>query len=372
MPLTLITIACLITLLIVLWLIAKLVLSGPDLTHFDQPIGQIFNDHPDDDQYSQTFLATLLPVRKKAFATRSLRKGFKIVRDFADNLSADLESDCEFQSVNANGVDAEWIIAPGVDTRRRVLFFHGGAFIMGSAKGHRRYGHHLSHTANAAVLSVNYRMLPEHGMGLAHQDAQDAYRWILENGPLNAEPVQALLISGDSAGGNIALMISGWSKTQQLRKPDGVICFSPSTDITCSSPTIRANIASDPILGEGLGMLSKVPSPIAAWVTLLAMRANPANPLNSPLFGDLSGLPPTLILASHNEMLLGESIRYTNKARAAGSDVTLKVWKNQIHDWPILTPESGSAKEAFSEISTFVKSLNDVKSATNSEHAKTS
>jgi len=362
----------LLTLFIFWWLIAKFFLLGPDLSHFDHPVGQIFDDHENDAHLIETFLSTWLSVRKQALATKSLRKGFKLVRDFADNLSSDLQSDCEFRPTNANGVSAEWAIAPGVDTRRRVLFFHGGAFILGSAKGHRRYAHHLSHIANAAVLSVNYRMLPEHRRSLASRDSQDAYRWILDNGPNGAEPVETLLVSGDSAGGNLALMISGWSKTQALRKPDGVICFSPSTDITASSPTINSNKATDPILGEGLGSLSKIPKPIAAWLGLFLMRTNPAAPLNSPLFGDLSDLPPTLIQVSDNEMLLGESVRYTNKAIAAGSNVTLQVWKNQIHDWALFTPESGSAKQAFEQVAVFIASLEKSDSSSESRLAKAS
>ena len=351
----------LILLLVIGWLIAKFILSGSDHSQFDQSLEQmthqVFEDSADDAQHANTLISTIATVRERAIATRSLTKGLRIIRNFADNLSFDLKSDCEFRTIDANGVNAEWAIAPNADTRRRLLFFHGGAFALGSAKGHRRYSHHLSHIANAAVLSVNYRMLPEHSRRLANKDAQDAYRWILDNGPEGPEPPKTLLVSGDSAGGNLALMISAWSKTQPLNKPDGVICFSPSTDITARSPTVKANIATDPILGKGLGPLTKLPEPIAAWVGLFLMRANPANPINSPLFGDLSDLPPTLIQASSTEMLLGESVRYTNKAQAAGSDVTLQIWKNQIHDWQLFNPESGSAKHAFSEVKAFIKSL---------------
>ena len=349
-------------LLVLCWTISKFVLSGADHSQFDQNIDQnehfqIFDAHPDDLEHRKTAIGRIVPVRKEAIATRSFKKGLQVIRDFADNLSSDLESDCEFRDINANGVSAEWVIAPNTNTNRRILFFHGGAFALGCAKGHRHYTHRLSHLANAAVLSVNYRMLPEHSRRLANKDAQDAYRWILDNGPEGVEPIETLLVAGDSAGGNLTLMLAGWSKTEPLRKPDGVICFSPSADLTIRSPTIKANRATDPILANGLGPLSKIPKTIGAWVGLFLMRANPANPLNSPLFGDLSDLPPTLIQASDCEMLLGESIRYTNKALAAGSDVRLQIWKNQIHDWQLFSPESGSGKQAFAEVDAFIKSL---------------
>lgn len=357
------TIIFFLTILLVLcWTISKFVLSGADHSQFDQSIDendhfQIFDDHPDDWEFKKATLSRIVTMRKKAIATRSIKKGLQIIRDFADNLSADLKSDCEFRAVDADGVSAEWVIAPNANTSRRVLFFHGGAFVLGCAKGHRHYSHRLSHLANAAVLSVNYRMLPEYARRFANKDAQDAYRWILNNSPEGKEPIETLLVAGDSAGGNLALMLSGWSKTEPLKKPDGVICFSPSADLTISSPSIKANKATDPILGNGLGALRKIPKIIDVWVGLLLMRANPASPLNSPLFGDLSDLPPTLIQASDCEMLLGESIRYTNKALAAGSDVRLQIWKNQIHDWQLFSPESGSGKQAFAEVDTFIKSL---------------
>jgi len=359
-----VTIIFSLTLLLVLcWVIAKFVLTGADHSQFDLSASQdnyhIFDDHPDDVEHRKALLGTIAAVREKAIGTRSLKKGLRVIRDFADNLSSDLESDCEFRAIDANGVSAEWTIAPNADTNTRILFFHGGAFVFGCASGHRHYSHRLSHLANAAVLSVNYRMLPEHGRSLANKDAQDAYRWILDNGPEGATPIKTLFVSGDSAGGNLALMVSGWSKTQPLKKPDGVVCFSPSTDLTISSPTITANRATDPILGNGLGPLSKVPKAIAAWLGLILMRVNPADPLNSPLFGDLSDLPPTLIQASDCEMLLGESIRYTNKAQAAGSDVKLQIWKNQIHDWQLFAPRSGSAKEAYAEVEAFINSLGE-------------
>jgi len=153
------------------------------------------------------------------------------------------------------------------------------------------------------------------------------------------------------------LMISNWNKDQGLRKPNGVIGFSPSTDMTLSSPTIKKNRKTDKMLGEGLGMLTKLPKSIRAWFGLFAMRINPANKLASPVFADLSDLPPTLIHASSSEMLLGEAMRYTNKALASGSSVKLQIWKNQIHDWHLFNMHSGSGEQAWSEVKKFIDGL---------------
>lgn len=340
-----------------LWVIASLFLTGPDLSRFDTPIPEIFDEHEDDLTYTDKFLEEIKNIRKKVIKHRSIGKGFKEIRLFADNLSADLKTDTVFQSSIANDVSVEWAIAPGVDSKRRILFMHGGAFLFGSAKGHRKFCDRLSKIANAAVCSVNYRMLPENSRMKGINDCQQAYQWIIENGPNGPEKLDFLMVSGDSAGGNLALMLSGWSKDSGLRKPDCVVAFSPSTDMTFSSLTIKAHRHSDKMLGEGLGLLSKLPRALGAWISLISLRMNPANKLASPVFGNLSNLAPTLIHGSSNEMLLGEGIRYTNKAIMAGSPVKMQIWKNQMHDWHLFNMGYGSAEAAWNEVQKFIVDL---------------
>lgn len=337
-----------------LWVFAATKLAGPDLSQYDSEVGEKFAAHANDQEFTKAFLLSVKDVEKSARATKSLKKGFAVVREFADNLSAGLESDSEFIPTIANGVPCEWTIAPGSDPKRRMLFLHGGAFLMGSPKGHRIFSDQLSRLAKAAVLSVDYRMLPENKRILASEDAQSAYHWILHNGPSGETPLDKLLVAGDSAGGNLALMISGWSKKSAARKPDAVIGFSPSLDSTLYSPTFKANKHTDILLGKPLGFLARLPKTLGLWFGLISMRANPSGVLLSPLFGDLDDLPPTLIHASSSEVLLGDSIRYTNKAKAAGSDVKLQIWEDQIHDWHILSSGSGSANEAWSEVDKFI------------------
>lgn len=344
----------LILFIVAAWVVAVKKLAPPNLSHFDGTVGERFASHADDTDHINRLLTQIAEVRAQAKQTKSLKKGFALARDFADNMSSELESDCEFRKVIANGVPCEWAIAPGADAKRRVLMLHGGAFALGSPKGHRIYAHNLSHLANAAVLSVDYRMLPENKRMLATLDAQSAYQWILTQGPDGETPLNKLVVAGDSAGGNLALMLSNWSRNHAARQPDAVIAVAPSTDSTLDSPTVKANAKTDKVLGEALGLLTKLPKAIALWVGLFLMRVSPSNPLISPLFDELNDLPPTLIHASSNECLLGDSVRYTNKAIAAGSNVTLQIWENQLHDWHIFTPNSGSGKQAWEEIGKFL------------------
>jgi len=343
-----------ITVLILLFLIAKLYLSGPDLTLYDNPVGQHFPSHPEDQQATERFLTTIRAVRTSVKEGKSIKAGLRAIRTFADELSDDLTTDTEFKSVIANGVPCEWAIAKGANKDHRVLFLHGGAFLFGSPKGHRKMSDKLAKITNGVVLSVDYRLLPEHRRGASIEDAQKSYLWLLDNAPDAKAEVSKLLIAGDSAGGNLALMLSGWSKTGARRRPNAVIGFSPSTDTTLASPTIISNQRSDKMLGQGLGLLTKLPMPIRVWVGACLMRCNPADPLVSPLFQDLSGLAPTLIHASSSEMLLGEARRYTNKAQISGSNVKLQVWDNQVHDWHLMNMGYGSANVAWEEIEKFL------------------
>ena len=352
---------CFLLWLLGTWLIARFVLSGSDHSQFDSDLSaphiQLFEDSPEDAKVGAQFLSKINAVRDSAEKTRSLKKGLAMVREFADNLSADLVSDCEFTSVNINGLKAEWTIAPGVDTKRRVLFCHGGAFAIGSPKGHRAFSHELSHMANAAVLSIDYGLMPENGRMKSIKDAQAAYRWILDQGPSGNSPLEFFLVAGDSAGGNLALMLSSWSGQQGLRRPDGVIGFSPSLDMTAQSPTVRSNLKTDPILGRAFSLILTIPYMFAAWLQLFIMRMNTASALASPLFFELNDLPKTLIHASSSEILLGESVRYVNKARSQGSDVSLQVWKNQLHDWHLFNRGHGSANAAWAKVQEFIDSL---------------
>ena len=350
------TLIIILVTLFILWLIAGLLLTGPDLSRFDAPMPDVFDEHEEDARSTAEFLAITKNIHATLSTQTSIRQGLTEIRRFADDLSADLVTDTVFTPSTANNVNVEWAVAPGVNTKRRVLFMHGGAFVFGSAQGHRKFADRLSKIANAAVCSVNYRMLPEHGRMKGIVDCQQAYHWILGNGPSGAEALDFLLVSGDSAGGNLALMLSAWSKDSDIRKPNGVVAFSPSTDMTMSSLTIKAHQSSDKMLG-GLGVLAKVPTPISAWMSLIFLRMNPANKLASPIFGNLSDLPPTLIHGSSNEMLLGEGIRYTNKAINAGSPVKMQIWKNQLHDWHLFNIGHGSAESAWYEVQKFISRL---------------
>ena len=217
----------------------------------------------------------------------------------------------------------------------------------------------LSKACGVSVLSIDYRLMPEHRRKSAIADCQNAYRFILANGPSGENPTDEIYVAGDSAGGNLTLMLSAWTRDAGLRCMDGIIAFSPSTDSTASNPSMRANIKTDPMLGPGLGPVARLPAPIRSLIVVVAGQMSPRNPLISPLFGNLSKLPPALVQVSDCEMLHDDAIRYVNKAKAQGSPVTLQVWPAMVHVWQMFQHVSPEARESIEEVAKFVASTGD-------------
>ncbi len=259
------------------------------------------------------------------------------------------------REVDAGGAPGEWVLAPNADPARRLLYLHGGSFISGCPRGHRVITAELARITGAAVLALDYRLMPEHTRRELIADCQAGYRWILDHGPEGPAPVRELFVAGDSAGGNLALMLIAWARDAGLRAANGVIALSPGVDMTFSSPTFKSHLKTDRLLGPSLEWFLKTPQSIRLLLIWAINRMIPPHPLISPIFGDLSGLPPLLIQASEAEMLLGDARRYVNKARAAGSPAELETWPEMLHVWHLFEPILPEAREALERIGRFVE-----------------
>ena len=336
------------------WAIGAFYLRGADLSAFDQPVGE---RHLIDGAPSQAHHAVVASFAGIGDTLKSTprRQHLPLLRDYMDNLFADADSSTQVIPVDAAGVPAEWVLAAGVDSRRRLLYIHGGAFTMGSPKSHRRLTRKFSETANAAVLAIDYRLMPEHPRLAGIEDCRSAYRWLLDHGPAGAESATAIFVAGDSAGGNLTLSLIAWVRDQGLRSPNAAVALSPATDASFGSPSLKNNLDTDPMLGPLFRPLTRMPRSVLLWGTLLQNRLRPNNPVLSPVFGDLSRLPPLLVQASESEMLFDDSRRYVNKAIAAGSPVTLQTWRHMVHVWQIYHPDLPEGQEALDEIGKFLR-----------------
>jgi monoterpene epsilon-lactone hydrolase len=278
----------------------------------------------------------------------------KASRESFDAITDDFECKSEFIACDAGGVPAEWVIAPGADKDRRVLYIHGGGFLVGSPKSHRTITHAFSEVSGCAVLAIDYRMMPEFKHQHCVEDCRTAYQWILENGPDGPSKTRQLFIGGDSAGGNLTLSLIAWIRDNKQQAPAAAVVFSPVTDVTFSGPSFRSNHDTDHVLKSFLKPLVVMPSFIKSWTLLWTYKTRPCNPVPSPLFGDLSDLPPILVQASETEMLLDDARRYVYKACASGTNARLQTWDDMPHVWQIFYPQLPQAVEAWNEVGKFL------------------
>jgi monoterpene epsilon-lactone hydrolase len=334
--------------------ITILFLRGADLRSFDTPRPSSLGERGQPSPAHAAVVESLGSMAEIA-SGGPRRQQLKVMRDYLDSMGEDVEFDGTITPVEMDGIKGEWVVAAGADTRRRMLYIHGGAWIMGSPKSHRAVTAHYAKMMGGAVFSLDYRLMPENTRQAGIDDCRAAWRWLLENGPEGASQPSSIFVSGDSAGGNLTLSLIAWIRDQGLRAPNAAVALSPATDATFSSPSMRDNVATDHMLGPQFGKLTKIPNWILHWGSWASNRIRPSHPSVSPVFDDLSGLPPTLIHASAAEMLLDDAVRYANKARAEGSPVDLQTWEDMVHVWHIFVADLPEAQHAFAEIDRFLK-----------------
>jgi monoterpene epsilon-lactone hydrolase len=347
---------------IVVWAVAAFHLSGADLSGFDADGAEKFSSGPEPSAEAKAVVASLSGLQQVLRGVPR-RQHNAVLRKYMDELFDGRTFNATFTPVDCNGVPGVWVLAPGADPLRRTLYIHGGAWVMGSPRSHRPITTRFSEITGGAVLAIDYRLMPENRRITGIEDCRTAYRWLLDNGPNGAEPAQSVFVAGDSAGGNLTLSLIAWVRDQGLRAPDAAVAFSPATDVTLGSPSLKRNLHSDAMLGPLFGALTHVPRGVLLWFGWLQNRINPRDPVLSPVYGDLSRLPPVLVQASETEMLLDDARRYVNRARAAGSPARLQTWNHMLHVWQIFTPDLTEARQAFDEVGKFLAEVAPPKKA---------
>lgn len=287
-------------------------------------------------------------LQKRAFELlRDLPARRELIESYFSVHPSTHEVDARCVSVDAGGVGAEWVIADNADPDKRLLYIHGGSWISGSAKGYRGLTSRLSKATGCVVLSLDYRLAPEHQFPAGLHDCCDAFQWLLDNGPEGKEAASNTVICGDSAGGNLALSTILRLHNLRVKQPDCVVSISPAVDFSASSPSIKTRAARDPIIH---------PAIFEALQTLYLPKGQDIlDPLVSPLLGDLSCFPPLLLQVGDAEVLLDESTRMAEKVKLQGGDVTLQVWDEMPHVFQGFAPYLPEANQAIQSIGEFVQ-----------------
>jgi epsilon-lactone hydrolase len=239
-----------------------------------------------------------------------------------------------------NGIPGEWVESPS-STEGVLLYLHGGGYFGCSAETHRPI------TASFAlhgfrVFAANYRLAPENPFPAAVDDAAAAYRGLLAEG----HSLQRMVVAGDSAGGGLALSLLLVLRAAGTTLPAAAVLFSPWTDLAATGESVRTNARSCAMFnGPAVGPTAR----------LYLGNADPRNPLASPLYADLSGLPPLLIHVGADETLRDDSTRLAEKARTAGVTVELKVWPVVPHVWQLAPQKIPEARQSLRESAEFLR-----------------
>lgn len=248
----------------------------------------------------------------------------------------------DLATVDAGGVPCEWITPPNVSTDAVLLYLHGGGGVLGLYNSSRNMIGHISLACNLKTLVPNYKLAPEHPYPAGLNDCVTAYRWLLSDG---FKP-QQIVIAGDSMGGYLSICSLLVLRDKGEPLPAATVCISPNTDLTCSSKSIQTNASQDALLSPKF----------ARTLTSLYIGGHDLNdPYLSPLTADLHGLPPILIQAGADEILLDDSKRFSDSALAAGVELTLEIWPHMWHDWHSCVPNLLEANQAIDRIAEFVK-----------------
>lgn len=226
----------------------------------------------------------------------------------------------------------------GCKDDRILVYLHGGGYSFGSSRAtHAALTSNLAKALKCPCLSVDYRLAPENPFPAAVEDVQSAW-----NDIASAHPNATILLSGDSAGGGLSLVLMQRLRQQGLRMPDAAFLFSPWTDLTCESATYKSHAKRDPFL------FPRVVKDYARHY--LGEDGDRRDPAASPIYGDLAGLPKTLVLVGDREILLDDSRILGEKAQAAGSPVEVEVWPEMVHVWPAFIPYIPEGKQALRRI----------------------
>lgn len=253
-----------------------------------------------------------------------------------------LAADAVVEPTTLGGVAAEWVRTPDCREDAVLLYLHGGGYISGSPATHRVLIAELSRCTHLPALAVDYRLAPEDPFPAALVDAWRVYWQLLAMG---REPAK-IVVAGDSAGGGLAVALMTALRDAGLPLPAAVICLSPWTDLTLNGKTLAENHAYDYL---DLPVMQRV-------IPLILNGAAPQDPLVSPIYADLHGLPPLLIQVGTAEMLYDDAAALAHRASQAGVPVQFEPWANMVHVWHFVFAFEPTARDAVASIGRFVRS----------------
>ncbi|HLX18190.1 MAG TPA: alpha/beta hydrolase [Bradyrhizobium sp.] len=247
------------------------------------------------------------------------------------------------EAIDADGVRAVRIVAPQSRDDICILHFHGGGYVVGTAPLYRDFTWRIGAAARARVLYFDYRLAPEHPFPAALEDAVKVYRWLAGR----IDP-RRIAVMGDSAGGGLALGTLYRLRDEGLALPGAAVAISPWTDLALTGESLTSNAAADPMMD-----VAAFPSIADGYLS----GADARNPYASPLYGDASGLPPTLIQVGSDEILRDDGLRMAARLKAAGCKVEIEIWPRMPHAWHLYARILPEGRKAIENVGRFVQNM---------------
>ncbi len=250
--------------------------------------------------------------------------------------------DVSLQNINEDGVKGEWVWWEGESDAYVIFYLHGGGYVACSPALYRPFTAELAKQSKARVFALDYRLAPEHRFPAPIEDATNAYRWLLAQG---IAP-QRIIIGGDSAGGGLSVATLVALRTAGLPLPAFAFCFSPWTDLAATGLSYQTNARRDPVFH------SDSLQPVA---NIYLHGAAATNPLASPLYADLTGLPPLHAFVSNTEILYDDAVGLIARAEQCGVEARLHIADRQPHVWPIFVGMIPEAPATIREVADLIE-----------------
>lgn len=251
----------------------------------------------------------------------------------------------DYAETDANGVQALWAVPKDCTADRVLLCFHGGGYFVGSMFTHRKMYAHLAKRIGCRALIINYSLVPEQTHPKQVNESVAAYEWLLEKG---IQPGH-IAVAGDSAGGGLTISVTLALKERGLPLPAALMAISPWLDLEGTGESMETNSGKDLIFSK-------------EWVKSMAQmfvgqEGSLKDPLASPLYGDLAGLPPVYIHVGGDELLLDDSILFAEAADKAGVDIKVDVFPGMQHTFQMAAGRAPESDESLSRLSDWVRPL---------------
>ncbi len=264
-------------------------------------------------------------------------------RKYLDDLGRKqkMPSNMNVTKIHVGGIPAESISGSGANAGRVIIYFHGGSYSLGSCQSHRFLVAHISKAAKIPVVLPEYRLAPEFPFPAAVEDALAVYQVIL-----NSSNAKKIILVGDSVGGGLAVALAVVLKERNIALPAAIVCLSPVVDLGLTGESIYSKAKEDVILN---------PETFKKYIARYIGHTDTKHPLMSPIYADLTGLPPLLIQVGGKEILLCDSTRLADKARSSGVDVTLDIWPDMWHVWPYFVNYIPEGQVAINKIAAFIQ-----------------